>query len=95
MPFIFFLVGILLIGWFIPQAILWRANFKFAAFLAVVCALVSGALFIRLGAQIAGLIGIGDAAAEFERGFNAWKIMIFLAPASAIQAQSRKKNRGA
>ena len=95
MLFIFFLVGILLIGWFIPQTIMRRANFRFAAVLAVVCALVSGALFIWMGAQIAGVMGIGDAATEFERGFNAWKIMIFLAPASAIQAKSRKKNRGA
>jgi hypothetical protein len=90
MLFIFFLVGSLTIGWFVPQAILRHANFRFAGVLAVICALFTGALFIWIGAQAVGLLGFGDAKNEFERGFNAWKIMLFLAPASAIQAQRRK-----
>ncbi|SHL87829.1 hypothetical protein SAMN05443432_103240 [Roseovarius litoreus] len=87
MLFFVFIIGILAIGWYVPQAIVNNARFRFAALLAVLSALLLGALFIWTGSQIFGVLGFGDAKKEFERGFNVWKVMLFLAPAAALHAQ--------
>ena len=89
MLLLIFIIGTLAIGWYVPQIFLNHARFRFAGVFAVVIALLLGALFIWLGAQVFGALGLGDPKTEFDRGFSAWKIMLLVAPASALQAVRR------
>ena len=82
-----FIVLSLVIGWVVPQALVRRLPARIAVLGASLLALALGAGAVWLGAQAFGLLGVEDAGSAFARGFNAWKVMILVAPASALQAR--------
>ena len=84
------IIGTLAIGWYVPQVLIRSVRIPFVGLIAVICALLLGALFVWTSAQVVGVLDMGDARAAFERGFNAWKVMLFVAPASALQATKHK-----
>lgn len=88
-----FILGVILIGWFVPAAIVARMPSGAGFVLGCVAALGLGAAFIWIGAQAAEALGIEEQRSAFDRGFNAWKIMLLIAPASALAAR-RKINAG-
>ncbi len=90
-----FIVVTLAIGWFVPRLVMDRVALRYPILMssAVACAL--GAAVIWIGAQAAGTLGLGDAQTEFDRGFSAWKIMLFLAPAAALHRQKQRASEGA
>ncbi|MEM1275087.1 MAG: hypothetical protein AAGH74_01040 [Pseudomonadota bacterium] len=84
MTLVLFIIAVILIGWFAPRPIVDRVDGTVGLWVACISALLIGVAVIWLGAQAAELAGLGDAKTEFDRGFNAWKIMLFVAPASAV-----------
>lgn len=82
-----FILGAILIGWFAPRPIVARLPGATGMAAGIGAALVLGALFIWLGAQAAGALGVEPAQSAFERGLNAWKIMLLVAPAAALHAR--------
>ncbi|MEM8753062.1 MAG: hypothetical protein AAGF90_08805 [Pseudomonadota bacterium] len=87
MTFLAALVACGVIGWFVPAVAVKRMPSTLGAVLGVVAALALGAGAVWLTAQAAAALGSGDARAAFDRGFNAWKFMILLAPAAALHAR--------
>ena len=88
-----FILGVILIGWFVPPMIVTRMPSKAGFVLGCIVALGIGAAFIWLGAQAAEALGIEEHRSAFDRGFNAWKIMLLIAPASALHTR-RKMTEG-
>ena len=88
MIFILAFLACALIGWFIPAYAVRRAPGPVGFVAGVGAALILGVAAVWLAAQATGLSG-ADPEAEFARGFNAWKFMILLAPASALAARRR------
>lgn len=82
-----FIVGVILIGWLVPPLIVSRMPSKAGFALGCIVALAVGAAFIWLGAQAAEAFGIEEHRSAFDRGFNAWKIMLLIAPASALNTR--------
>lgn len=78
---------VIALGWFVPHLVVQRVSGTFGVVLGAGLALILGAGAVWLGAQAAGALALGDPTTEFNRGFNAWKIMLLLAPASAIHAR--------
>ncbi|MEL7466401.1 MAG: hypothetical protein AAFN79_20175 [Pseudomonadota bacterium] len=76
------------IGWLVPAYAVRRISGALGMIAGIGGALLLGAAAVWLIAKSAGLSG-ADFDAEFARGFNAWKIMILLAPASAITERRR------
>jgi len=89
-----FIVGVVLIGWFAPAFIVSRMPTSGGFAVASIIALALGAGFIWLGAMGADALGIEDQRAAFDRGFNAWKIMLLIAPASALHTRRRQMAEG-
>lgn len=92
MTFIAAIIACALIGWFVPGMVVTRIGGTAGFLIGVAAALALGAAAVWLAAQAAGAMG-ADPAVEFDRGFNAWKFMILLAPASALAAR-RKTDAG-
>lgn len=88
-----FILGVILIGWFVPAMIVSRMPSGAGFVLGCIPALVLGAAFIWAGAQAAEALGIEEHRSAFDRGFNAWKIMLLIAPASALSTR-RKMTAG-
>lgn len=55
--------------------------------------LAAGFGLVWLAAQAVALLGLGDFKLEFERAVNAWKLLIFLAPAAGLHFR-RKAEAG-
>ncbi len=88
-----FILGVILIGWFVPPIIVSRMPSNVGFALGCAAALALGAAFIWAGAQAAEVLGIEEHRSAFDRGFNAWKIMLLIAPASALHIR-RKMTAG-
>lgn len=84
-----FIFGVILIGWLVPPLVVARMPSKAGFALGCIAALALGAAFIWLGAQAAEALGVEEHRSAFDRGFNAWKIMLLLAPASALHARRK------
>ncbi|MEM9043773.1 MAG: hypothetical protein AAGC81_03690 [Pseudomonadota bacterium] len=84
MTLVIFIIAVILIGWFAPRLVVDRVDGSAGIWLGSIAALLVGVGVIWLGAQGAEIAGLGDAKTEFDRGFNAWKIMLFIAPAAAL-----------
>lgn len=90
-----FILAVLLIGWFVPRPIVGRVDGAAGIWAGSLVALLCGVGSIWAGATAVEAMGLGDAKTEFERGFNAWKIMLFIAPASALHRRRRdQRERG-
>ncbi|GAA0312658.1 hypothetical protein [Rhodovulum strictum] len=87
MVLVVFILLSILIGWFVPRLLVRRIPGRLAVPVAILAALALGAGAVWLGAQGFDLAGIEDADSAFARGFNAWKIMLLVAPASALQTR--------
>ena len=85
------ILGSILIGWLVPAAVMARAPSTMGAVIGCVAALALGAGFIWLGSHAVGALGLEDQYEAWQRGFNSWKIMLLIAPASALAAR-RKLN---
>lgn len=85
-----FIVATLAIGWFVPRLVMDRVSVRYPILVSAAVACALGAAVIWLGAEAAGALGIADAQTEFDRGFSAWKIMLFLAPAAALHRQKQR-----
>ena len=83
------IVVVILIGWFVPAAIFRRMPSTVGFVLGCAVALGLGAACIWLGAQAVDALGIEEQRSAFDRGFNAWKIMLLIAPASALNARKK------
>ncbi|MBY8974623.1 hypothetical protein KHP62_02315 [Rhodobacteraceae bacterium NNCM2] len=94
MTLVLFIIAVILIGWFVPRLVMDRYTGPYAVVIASAVALILGAAVIWFGAQLAAMIGDFDAQTEFDRGFNAWKIMLLIAPASALQRRKHLMNKG-
>ncbi len=88
-----FILGVVLIGWFVPGLIVSRLQSTTGVVIGCIAALGLGAAFIWLGANVADMMGLEERRSAFDRGFNAWKIMLLLAPAAALAAR-RKTTAG-
>lgn len=84
-----FILGVILIGWFTPAAIVARMPTGAGFAIGCAAALLLGAAFIWLGAQAADALGVEERRSAFDRGFNAWKIILLIAPASALAARRK------
>ena len=84
-----FILGVILIGWFVPAAVVARIPTGAGFALGSIAALALGAGFIWVGAHAAEALGIEEHQSAFDRGFNAWKIMLLIAPASALSARRK------
>ena len=84
-----FILGVCAIGWLVPQLLVPRLPGGMAVIASSVIALALGAGFVWLGGKTVDALGIEDADSAISRGFNAWKIMLLVAPASALQARRR------
>jgi len=89
----FFILGVILIGWLVPPLFVSRMPSKVGFALGCIAALALGAAFIWLGAHAAEALGIEEYDPAFENGFNSWKIMLLIAPASALHTR-RKMTEG-
>jgi hypothetical protein len=88
-----FILGVILIGWFTPAFVVRRMPSGLGFAFGCIAALTLGAGFIWLGAEAAEAFGIEESRSAFDRGFNAWKIMLLIAPASALHTR-RKTTAG-
>ena len=91
MTFVIAFLACAAIGWFVPAFAVRKAPGALGVILGVGGALILGVGAVWLAAQATGLTG-ADPEAEFARGFNAWKFMILLAPAAALNARRRQKD---
>ena len=89
-----FIVRVVLIGWFAPAFIVSRMPSSGGFDLARIIALALSAGFIWLGAMGADALRIEDQRAAFDCGFNAWKIMLLIATASALHTRRRQIAEG-
>ena len=87
MSIVVFIVLTILIGWAVPRFLVPRLPDGMAVVVASLIALAVGVGVIWIGAQLFDAAGIEDATSAFERGFNAWKIMLLIAPAVAIHTR--------
>ncbi|MEL6999081.1 MAG: hypothetical protein ACFB03_04770 [Paracoccaceae bacterium] len=85
-----FIVLTIVIGWGLPQILIPRLPDGMAVLIASVATLAIGAGVVWVGAQIFGALGIEEPQSAFDRGFNAWKLMLLLAPASALHARKTR-----
>ncbi|MEM0942591.1 MAG: hypothetical protein AAGI70_01465 [Pseudomonadota bacterium] len=84
-----FILACCLLGWFVPRVVLDHYTGPWPVVVASGVALALGAAVIWVGAQTFAALGEFDAKTEFDRGFNAWKIMLLLAPAAALHRQKQ------
>ena len=91
MIFLACIIGTIVIGWFVPKPVLRFLPGRRGMITGVLAALAAGVGFIWLAAAFGEAVGYGPSGQEFERGFNAWKIMILWAPAAALHHQRKMK----
>ncbi|MEM7057064.1 MAG: hypothetical protein AAF557_05700 [Pseudomonadota bacterium] len=91
MVLVVFIVLTILIGAVVPQVLVPRLPARHAVLIASVVTLALGAGAVWVGAQIFGALGVEEAGSAFDRGFNAWKLMLLIAPGSAIHANKNRK----
>lgn len=84
-----FIGGAIALSWVVPALAARRFPTSAGVSIGVVLALALGVVFIWLVAEAAGGLGLADPAVEFERGLNAWKIMLLLAPAVGLHVRRR------
>ena len=94
MVLVVFIILTILIGWAVPRLLVPLLPAGLAVVGASLAALAIGAGAIWIGAQLFGMAGIEEAGSAFERGFNAWKIMLLIAPAVAIHTRRNLKGAG-
>ena len=78
------LVLLVPLGVLIPRLVVRRLPNGAGVALAVLITLAAGAGVVYAAAPLLGALKGTDPKLEFETGFNAWKLLIFLAPAAAI-----------
>lgn len=91
-----FIVLCIAIGWAGPRLLVPVLPPRAAVILASVITLAAAAGAVWMGAQLFGLAGIEEAGSAFDRGFNAWKILLLMVPAVALHTSrqlSREKER--
>ena len=88
------IVGVILIGIIAPRWVVARMPSGLGVMVGCSIALILGAAFVWLAAAGFDLLGIEERGSAFDRGFNAWKIMIFLAPAAALALRRVQMNEG-
>ncbi|MEM7671358.1 MAG: hypothetical protein AAF317_19910 [Pseudomonadota bacterium] len=89
MTLFLFIAVTLAVGWFVP---LWLQPYvpaKSFVLISSLAAIVAGVAATFALAQLLGITGIADAGEEWERGFNAWKIILLWAPAAALYHKGR------
>lgn len=89
MTLVLFIIAVVLIGWIVPRLVVDHYAGPVQILVASVVALAIGAGVIWIGAQVAEIVANYDAQTEFDRGFNAWKIMLLIAPASALHRRKQ------
>ena len=89
-----FILGVILIGWFTPAAIVARMPTGAGFAIGCAAALLLGAAFIWLGAQAADALGVEERRSAFDRGFNAWKILLLMVPAVALHTNRQLSRDG-
>ncbi|MEM8793581.1 MAG: hypothetical protein AAGE80_18325 [Pseudomonadota bacterium] len=67
-----------------PRPLVERIGGSKGIWIASIATCIVGAAVIYAGAYGAEALGIADAKTEIDRGINAWKIMLLVAPASAM-----------
>ena len=78
------------IGWVVPRWVVRRLGSRWAVLWGSLAALGLGAGLIFAAAHLGAAAGlVEDAQAETEAALNAWKIMLLLAPAAALDARRR------
>ncbi|MEM7671046.1 MAG: hypothetical protein AAF317_18295 [Pseudomonadota bacterium] len=93
MTLVLFILAVVLIGWGVPRLVVDHYPGPVQILVASVVALAIGAGVIWIGAQVAEAVANYDAQTEFDRGFNAWKIMLLIAPASALHRRKQLAGR--
>lgn len=84
----------IVIGWAVPRAVVRRMRSRWSVLWGAVAALALGAGLIFAAAEAVEALGLGEARAEREAALNAWKIMLLLAPAAALDARRRQSGDG-
>lgn len=84
-----FIMICLLIGWAGPRFLVPVLPSGMAVVLASVITLAAAAGAVWVGAQFFGMAGIEEAGSAFDRGFNAWKILLLMVPAVALHTSRR------
>lgn len=90
MIFLASIIGAIAIGWFVPLLGVRYLPGKRGMVAGVVAALAAGVAFIWLAAEFGEAINYGPSEPEFERSFNAWKIMLLWAPAAALHHRRKE-----
>ena len=88
------IIGVILIGVIVPRQFVARMPSGLGVMIGCSIALILGAAFVWLAAAGFDLAGIEERGSAFDRGFNAWKIMIFLAPAAALSLRKAQQREG-
>ncbi|MEM7270066.1 MAG: hypothetical protein AAF401_12560 [Pseudomonadota bacterium] len=88
------ILGTLLIGVFVPRMAVARMPSGLGVMVGCAAALALGAGFIWISAAAFNAIGVEETKSAFDRGFNAWKVMIFVAPAVALHMRRGQMKEG-
>lgn len=88
------IVGVILIGVIAPRWVVARMPSGMGVVIGSLAAMGLGAGFVWLAAAGFDALGVEDRGSAFDRGFNAWKIMIFLAPAAALSLRKAQQKEG-
>lgn len=84
MTLIICLILLVPLGVFLPKMAVERMPTTLGVILGAGAALLVGAGVVYVVAQVLAAAAGADAKLAFESGFNAWKLLIFLAPAAGI-----------
>ena len=82
------------VGWIVPRAVVRRLASGWAVVWGSLAALALGAALVWGGAHLAEMLAGVDARTEAESALNAWKILLLLAPAAALDARRRQTRNG-
>jgi hypothetical protein len=84
MIFLIAIAGVGVIGWFGPALALRVGSGRLAAVAGVLAAWLIGFAYVYGAAYLTTSLFGGDLRDEVERSINAWKLILLIAPASAL-----------
>lgn len=84
MIFVVAILGVLLIGWFVPRLVMARLAGRAGMVAGIALAWALGFAFVYGAAWLVAEITAADLKDEVERAVNAWKLILLVAPASAL-----------